>query len=232
MSDGEVKEVTKKEFREMTDTEKAVYLLSQPTKMPSDNSREKWQRCLEFAQMRAHTNSIAEFWQDVAEKERRELEQAADRISYEDDFEDVSAYTQSGSFDAVRFVEDKRKCKTTWDGHILSAEDVQTARELMAQGTSKEVIHDTVRKKQHERLKIRTRMQADKINATLGKRPQPYCTMCMNRGYNAVIENEIFISLQICDCLRRYEQAMDKKREEEQKAKKRKGRKNDDSDEK
>ncbi|MBQ4485590.1 MAG: hypothetical protein II936_01130 [Oscillospiraceae bacterium] len=221
MPDAEVKfrEVTDKEFRQMMDTEKAAYLLTLPARVPSDSSREKWRKCLEFARMRAHTVSITGFREDKSEKELRELEAAAGRISDTghsgDGLAEIKKYTRRGCFDAVRFIEDRRRAKALWDGHILSAEDVQAAREMMAQGTPKEDIHDTIKAQQRERLIIRTREQAKRMNATPGKRQQPYCVLCMNRGYNAVVENEIFISLQICDCLKRYEQSMDKMRDEE-----------------
>ena len=217
MPDVEFKQLDYKEFKQLTDKEKALYRLQQPVKLPSDSSLGKWRECLERAAISSSVGKTRNFWEIARDKACKELEKAAADIG--EDFADVSEYTGNGSFDAAKFIADKKRCKITWDGHIIGAEDVELARQELAKGSSNAAVHDMILSRQKERLKAWTQRQADRMNSRPGKSGR-VCPMCMGRGYNAVVENDVYIALRICSCQKAREQATDKARQEQQKERK------------
>jgi len=216
-------ELSPEKFRLLTDNEKARYLLKLPEKVPSNGSKDLWNKCREVAIQRYLIRNTASFWEDLKEKAERELAEKAAQMPTEAELNDMSRYTEGGRFDALKFCTDRRQLKTTWEGHILSAEDVETARQELAKGTSRAAVHDIIKKRQQERQKAQTQKQADFINRQRGD--QPYCPLCMNRGFFAVVENDVFIAQRPCKCTLAREKAIDekKKAEQENKNKKRGG---------
>lgn len=203
-----------------TDRERALEILKgSENPLPTDRSAETWQECFRRAQVRSHITNISTFWDKVREKEMQELTELAAKLPPETDFQDVSRYNHNGTFDAQRFIADKSGSKTTWEGHILSPEDLAFARAEMSAGVPKGVIHDRIKQNQHERQKQQTQKQIDFLNSQKGN--QPFCSTCMGRGYNAVMANDLYIELQICGCQRAREKQADDKRKAEQETKNR-----------
>lgn len=204
----------------MSPQEKARYLLSQKTKVPSNNSPELWRKCLDAAKMGAFVQETAERLREARDRAERE---ALDKITADAPADaDMSRYTEGGIFDAVRFIEDKRHYKTTWDGHILGMEDVLTVKRELAKGTLRSDIHAIVAKDQRERLKKQTEGQVNRINSQLGSMRQGFCKSCMNRGYTAYVENNVYIAFRICGCALQREKAAEERRRAEQENKKKK----------
>lgn len=220
---------SKVDTKAMTPRQKAKYLLELPCNVPSNRDSLLWAKCYKLAEMRAKIQRIAdEHIQAQEQAERDALENALKTMPAADDH-DISRYVTGSGFDAMRFITDKKCYKTTWDGHILSAEDIMTVRTELAKGTPKAEIHDIIRHDQRERSRQYAEKQARAINAQFGMINQPFCKACMNRGFFAVVENDLYITFRICGCTLRREKAAEERRKaelEEKKNKKRGGKNN------